>query len=71
MNDLLISQANASELMLGKSLEMMNIEIFISLALGVPKNGHLNTLNFIKRHAANPPLGREFTTCAIKPIVIA
>ena len=31
-------------LVLGKSLKMMDIEIFISLALGVPKNGHLNTL---------------------------
>ncbi len=57
MNDLLIGQSYASELMLSNALEMMNIEIFISLSLGVPKNGHLDTLNFIKRNATNPPLG--------------
>jgi hypothetical protein len=47
VNNLFIGQTRTSELALGETLKMMNLQILISLALSVPQNRHLDTLNFI------------------------
>jgi hypothetical protein len=56
--------------MLGEPLEMMDMKVFITFAFCVPQNRDLDTLDFIKRHPTNSPLGREFAARTVKPIVI-
>ncbi len=50
-----IGEPGLTQLMFIETVEVMNVQIFVAFAFGMPKHGNLDALHLIERHSGNSP----------------
>lgn len=71
MGRLFVGQTELPQLLVGDAVEMVDMQVLVAFALGMPQHGSFQTFELIERHPADPPAGAQWTACRIDRIRIA
>jgi hypothetical protein len=71
LEDPIIGTSGAPHLMLGDSMKVMNMQVFIPFALGMPENRDFQALNLFDRNTSDSPTSRQRGSRLIDRLVTA
>ena len=70
-NRLQIVNPQLLQLCFTEAIEMVDVQIFVTFALGMPQHRNFKALQLFERNAANSPLSLELLSCFVRPVFTA